>query len=99
MARIRVLPPNEIADPKLRGLAESTQDEQFGAYGNAPELFRLFYDFFHTTKYGGQLPLSEKELVRLKVARINGCQRCQLRREAEGDIPYDQLLGKITGKV
>lgn len=97
MARIRVLSPSDIAEAKLRDLAESTQDEQFGAYGNSPELFRLFYDFFHTTKYGGRLSLSEKELVRLKVARINGCQRCQLRREAEGDIPYDQLLAKITG--
>lgn len=99
MARIRVLPANEIRDQELQRLAETTQDEQFGAYGNSPDLFRRFYDFFHTTKYGGLIPLSEKELVRLKVARINGCQRCQLRREAEGDIPYDQLIGKLTGRV
>ena len=75
MARLEVLPPDAIADPELRRMAEASGDEMYGVYGHCPELFAAFLRFYRPAKYGGALPFALKELVRLKIAALNECAR------------------------
>lgn len=75
MARLRLLPADQIADPELRGMAEASGDEMYGVYGHRPELFAAFLRFYRPAKYGGHLPFALKELVRLKIAALNECAR------------------------
>lgn len=75
MARLRILPAHQIADPELRGMPEASGDEMYGVYGHCPELFAAFLRFYRPAKYGGHLPFALKELVRLKIAALNECVR------------------------
>jgi hypothetical protein len=75
MARLAVLSPEQIEDPELRSMLKATGDEMFGVYGHCPDLFKTFLQFYRPAKYGGRLPFALKELVRLKIAGLNDCQR------------------------
>lgn len=75
MARLRVLAAHDIADAELRRMAEVSGDEMYGIYGHCPDLFRAFLDFYRPTKYSGRLPFALTELVRLRIAALNGCER------------------------
>jgi Carboxymuconolactone decarboxylase family len=75
MARLRILPADQIADPELRRMAEASGDEMYGVYGHCPELFAAFLRFYRRTKYAGHLPFALKELVRLRIAALNECAR------------------------
>ena len=75
MARLRVLSPEELADPDLRAMMEASGDEMFGVYGHCPGLWKSYLNFYRPAKYGGRLPFALKELVRLKIATLNSCQR------------------------
>lgn len=75
MARLRILPADQITDPELRRMAEASGDEMYGVYGHCPELFAAFLRFYRPAKYGGHLPFALKELVRLKIAALNECAR------------------------
>ena len=75
MARLHILPADQIADPELRRMAEASGDEMYGVYGHCPELFAAFLRFYRPAKYGGHLPFALKELVRLKIAALNECAR------------------------
>jgi carboxymuconolactone decarboxylase family protein len=75
MARLGILPADQIADPELRRMAEASGDEMYGVYGHCPELFAAFLRFYRPTKYAGHLPFALKELVRLRIAALNECAR------------------------
>lgn len=75
MARLRVLSPEELVDPDLRAMMEASGDEMFGVYGHCPDLWKSYLNFYRPAKYGGLLPFALKELVRLKIATLNSCQR------------------------
>jgi alkylhydroperoxidase family enzyme len=75
MAHLPALPPEAIADPALAEMSRATGDEMFGVYGHAPEAFSAFLAFYRPLKYDGRLPFPLKELVRLRIAALNGCHR------------------------
>ncbi len=75
MARLEVLTADQIRDPELRAMMEASGDEMYGVYGHCPDLFKAFLRFYRPAKYGGQLPFALKELVRLRIAALNECQR------------------------
>lgn len=75
MARLPGLRPEEIADPSLRALVAASGDEMFAVYGHSPEAFARFLAFYRPLKYGGRLDFALKELVRLRIAALNGCER------------------------
>ena len=75
MARLRVLQPEEIDHPVLRKMMSESGDEMFGVYGHCPEAFNAFLQFYRPVKYAGVLPFALKELVRLRIAELNGCVR------------------------
>jgi hypothetical protein len=75
MARLEVLGADGIHDAELRGMYEASGDEMFGVYGHCPELFKAFLAFYRPAKYRGSLPFALKELVRLRIAALNDCER------------------------
>jgi len=75
MAHLPRLAPRDIADPELRALAEASGDEMFSVYAHSPEAFARFLAFYRPLKYGGRLDFALKELVRLRIAALNGCER------------------------
>jgi hypothetical protein len=75
MARLPALRPDAISDPELRAMYEASGDEMYGVYGHAPELFTSFLRFYRPAKYAGTLPFALKELVRLRIAALNDCER------------------------
>ncbi len=75
MARLEVLEAERIQDAELRAMYEASGDEMFGVYAHCPELFRAFLAFYRPAKYGGSLPFALKELVRLRIAALNDCDR------------------------
>jgi hypothetical protein len=76
MARLEVLSAEAVDDPELREMMQATGgDEMFGVYGHHPSLFKSFLDFYLPAKFEGLLPFALKELVRLRVAELNDCQR------------------------
>ena len=76
MARLEVLSKEAIDNDDLRQMMDAAQgDEMFGVYGHQPELFKSFMDFYLPAKFAGSLPFALKELVRLRVAELNDCQR------------------------
>ena len=75
MAHLPLLAADQIADPGLAQMFRATGDEMFGVYGHAPEAFSAFLAFYRPLKYGGRLPFGLKELVRLRIAALNGCHR------------------------
>jgi hypothetical protein len=76
MPRLRVLSPAEIEDAELRALAEEAGgDVALGLYAHCPELFKPFWQFLGRAKYGGRVPFALKELVRLRIAELNACER------------------------
>ena len=76
MARLRVLSAHEIDDSALRAMMEKAGgDVALGIYGHCPDLFKPFWQFLGRAKYGGRLPFALKELVRLRIADLNECER------------------------
>ena len=76
MARLDVLPAEEIDDLDLRKMMQEARgDEMFGIYGHHPSLFKGFLNFYMSAKFSGLLPFNLKELVRLRVAELNDCRR------------------------
>ena len=75
MAHLEVLTPYAIQDPDLRAMLLTSGDEMFGVYSHCPEAFKAFLQFYRPLKYGGILPFTLKELVRLRIAMLNTCHR------------------------
>jgi alkylhydroperoxidase family enzyme len=75
MAHLPTLSADQIAHPGIAEMFRATGDEMFSVYGHAPEAFSAFLAFYRPLKYGGRLPFALKELVRLRIAALNGCHR------------------------
>ena len=77
MARIRLVPVDELT-PALRQMVKDSEAHlmnpaTYQAGGLLPETFQAFWDFYGPLKFGGLLDVKLKELVRLKIARLNQC--------------------------
>lgn len=76
MARLPLIAAPEVGDADLRGVMERLGvDEAFGVYAHAPGPFKAFLAFMAGVKYAGRLPFALKELVRLRIAELNDCER------------------------
>ncbi|MDP2626766.1 MAG: hypothetical protein Q8Q58_07660 [Candidatus Rokubacteria bacterium] len=76
MARLSLITAPEVDDADLRGVMEQLGgDEAFGVYAHAPGPFKAFLAFMAGVKYAGRLPFELKELVRLRIAELNDCER------------------------
>ncbi len=76
MARIPPITAPEVGDADLRAVMEQLGgDAAFAVYAHAPGPFKAFLAFLADVKYSGRVPFAEKELVRLRIAELNDCER------------------------
>ena len=77
MARIRLLPDEELNEGQLAAVAamEGAGRDSSVVRGLAhlPEMFERYNAFYFPAHQGGLIEPALKELVRLKVARLNDC--------------------------
>ncbi len=77
MARIRLLADDELPPEtakKVASIEEAGGDASVSrALAHHPELFERYYRFYSRSHEEGLLELELKELVRLKIARLNDC--------------------------
>ena len=77
MARIRLLEDHELSEEKRSEIqrieANGTDASALRAVAHLPEMFAKYYAFYYPAHQGGLLEPDLKELVRLKIARLNDC--------------------------
>jgi hypothetical protein len=77
MTITRMLPLDEL-DPQLREAAEKWQavggnPNMHRVFGQMPDFFRKFVEFYGPLVNYGRVPLRVKELARLRIANLNEC--------------------------
>lgn len=106
MSRVPLAEP-EALSPYLRDLHDSASESDWStrhaarAFAAAPELLEQyltgFYYNWHSNKGAAagvaRLSAREKELVRLRIATLNGCQTCKAARLAADTLPEDEAVG------
>jgi hypothetical protein len=77
MSRIRLLDDHELAAEAARQVraaeAAGVDASVLRAVGHRQELFDRYFDFYYPAHQEGVVEPELKELVRLKVARLNDC--------------------------
>ncbi|UGS37372.1 carboxymuconolactone decarboxylase family protein [Capillimicrobium parvum] len=106
MSRLPLTAPDEL-DGYLRELHESVPDEDWSsrhvarAFAPAPELLEMyltrFYYPWHTSSGDAEpfarLSARQKELVRLRIATLNGCRTCKAARLAVDSVDEAEAIG------
>jgi hypothetical protein len=77
MSRIRLLDDNELA-PAVRDQVQAVEAagrdaSVLRAVGHRQDMFDAYFRFYYPTHQGGLVEPELKELVRLKIARLNDC--------------------------
>ncbi len=77
MARIKLLSDEELPADKLEQIltveASGADASALRATAHLPEMFDAYYAFYYPAHQGGIVEPDLKELVRLKIARLNDC--------------------------
>lgn len=100
MSRLPLAEPDAL-NPFLQVLHDEASDDDWSTrhvarvFAPAPELLRDYLDSFyypwHTNQTSAaRVPARVKELVRLRIATLNGCQTCLAARLARDTIPEEQ---------
>jgi alkylhydroperoxidase family enzyme len=106
MSRLPLAEPEELP-PYLRELHDGAGEEDWStrhvarAFAPAPELLEGYLTGFYYPWHSNAEEAAEvarlsprlKELVRLRIATLNGCQTCKAARLAADSIPEDQAIG------
>lgn len=86
--QVEPLDRDAVADPRLEQLlvrAEQTKSPPASWYltlGHAPEIATAFAEYWRVTHQGGKVPLAIKELCRIQIAQMLGCEFCARQRSA-----------------
>lgn len=97
MARIPLAEPEHL-DPYLRTLHDDVPPADWStrhcarAFASHPRLLEDYLSFYYPYHSGGLLEPRLKELVRLRIATLNGCQTCKAARLAEDTVTEDEAL-------
>lgn len=77
MARIELLPDEALNEKQLEAVqalqASGRDDSVARGLAHCPEMFDAYNAFYYPTHQGGLVEPALKELVRLKIARLNDC--------------------------
>jgi hypothetical protein len=77
MPRIRLLNDDELAQPVLEQVSAIEQAggdaSVLRALGHRQDMFDPYFAFYYPSHEGGIVEADLKELVRLKIARLNDC--------------------------
>lgn len=97
MSRLPLPEPNALP-PYLKAIHDATPEENWlgrnfaRAFAPAPDLVQAYQGFYHPWHTGGAglLPARLKELVRLRIATLNGCVLCKSVRMAPETVTEDE---------
>jgi alkylhydroperoxidase family enzyme len=106
MSRLPLTEPDALAG-YLHDLHDDASDEDWStrhvarAFAAAPRLLEMYLTGFYYPWHSNAEEAAEvarlsprlKELVRLRIATLNGCQTCKAARLAADSIPEDQAIG------
>ena len=77
MARIRLMEDEELSAEVLERVrateAAGADASVLRAVAHLPEMFDRYFEFYYPAHQGGCVEADLKELVRLKIARLNDC--------------------------
>ena len=77
MARIRLMDDGELSAAALERVrateAAGADASVLRAIAHRPEMFERYFEFYYPAHQGGCVEPDLKELVRLKIARLNDC--------------------------
>ena len=77
MARIKLLADDELPEDRLEQIqaveASGADASVLRATAHRPEMFDAYFSFYYPAHQGGLVEPDLKELVRLKIARLNDC--------------------------
>ena len=71
--RLRLLPNEELPPAWAERLGPEEQNDILRIFGHHPELFARWNDFYRPIMRDGAVPMRVKELMRLRIARLNEC--------------------------
>ncbi len=97
MSRLPLAEP-EALPPYLKAIHDATPEENWlgrnfaKAFAPAPDLVQAYQGFYHPWHTGGAglLPPRLKELIRLRIATLNGCVLCKSVRMAPDTVSEDE---------
>lgn len=101
MARIPLVDVEQL-DPFLRELHDDADDGDWStrhcarAFASHPRLLEDYLGFYYPYHSDGENAVLEprlKELVRLRIATLNGCRTCKAARLAEDHLSEDEAVG------
>jgi alkylhydroperoxidase family enzyme len=106
MSRLPLMEPDQL-DGYLHALHDDASDADWStrhvarAFASAPKLLQMYLDGFYYPWHSNAEDAAEaarlsprlKELVRLRIATLNGCQTCKAARLAADTIPEEQAVG------
>ena len=104
MSRVELHEP-EVLVPYLRKLHDDARDTDWStrpvarAFGSHPELLESYLKFyypFHKSAGAGLLESRLKELVRLRIATLNGCKTCKAARLDAEKVREEEVFGVDT---
>ena len=80
--RLNRVAPADLPQPMQQAWSRSKArrgDATFiEAFGNAPEIFDWYAEFYRTLFYGGRVAVRTKELLRYRLSTQHGCRHCNL---------------------
>jgi AhpD family alkylhydroperoxidase len=80
MNRIPTVPDAELneffRERVFRDRAEGRDPTLNAVMAHRPDFFEAYFSFFYPAHESGLLPTRIKEIARLEIARLNGCQAC-----------------------
>ena len=71
--RLRLLPNDELPPSWAARLAPDEQNDVLRIFGHNAELFTAWNSFYKLVMRDGAVPMRVKELMRLRIARLNEC--------------------------
>ena len=97
MSRLPLAEPDALP-PYLKAIHDATPEENWlgrhfaRAFAPAPDLVQAYQGFYHPWHTGGAglLPPRLKELIRLRIATLNGCVLCKSVRMAPDTVSEDE---------
>lgn len=98
MSRVTLVEPDTL-DPFLQDLHTGASEHDWStrhtarAFASHPRLLEDYLEFYYPWhSEGGLLSRRLKEMVRLRIATLNGCQTCKAARLAADELPESEAL-------
>jgi hypothetical protein len=73
MPRLRLLDDHELPEAMQKRLQPGEQNDILRTFGHHPDLFTAWNGFYRNIMVDGAVPVRLKEMMRLRIARLNEC--------------------------